>query len=53
MMRHWSREGPPAYIAVATYLGLRAPPPSAETLAGEDLMNLLAAFPGGELRPGP
>jgi hypothetical protein len=47
-MRHWSREGPPAYIAAAAYLGLRKPAPRApDNLEGEDLLNFLTAFPGG------
>ncbi|HUO12653.1 MAG TPA: hypothetical protein VMU37_07845 [Caulobacteraceae bacterium] len=45
-MRHWAREGPPAYIAVAAYLGLRQPRRRADTLEGQDLVNFLAAFPG-------
>jgi hypothetical protein len=49
LMRHWSREGPPAYIAVAAYLGLRsAGARRNEDLGGVDLANFLAAFPGGE-----
>jgi hypothetical protein len=49
-MRHWGREGPPTYIAAAAYLGLRRPRPAAaaDTLEGQDLMNFLGAFPGGE-----
>jgi hypothetical protein len=47
-MRHWSREGPPAYIAVAAYLGLRTPPRPADPLSGDDLLNFLKVFPGGE-----
>jgi len=47
-LRHWRREGPPAYVAVAAYLGLRqvsgAPP---DLFEGQDLVNFLAAFPGG------
>ena len=51
-MRHWSREGPPAYIAAAAYLGLRNEPrPKDEAVTGEDLLNLLSRFPGGELAP--
>lgn len=50
-MRHWSREGPPAYIAAAAYLGLRpAQTTNRDPIAGEDLLNLLNAYPGGELR---
>ena len=49
LMRHWSREGPPAYIAVAAYLGLpRSTSAAAHTIGGEDLMNLLRTFPGGD-----
>jgi hypothetical protein len=44
LVRHWSREGPPAYVAAAAYLGLRKPAPSG-ALEGEDLANFLAAFP--------
>jgi hypothetical protein len=47
LLRHWSREGPPVYIAAASYLGLRkptAPPP----LEGDAVLELLRAFPGGE-----
>jgi hypothetical protein len=48
-MRHWSREGPPTYIAAAAYLGLRRERgPSDETIAGEDLLNVLNTFPGAE-----
>ena len=47
-MRHWSREGPPTYIAAAAYLGLRKPPPASNDLAGEDLLNFLTAFQFGE-----
>ena len=47
-MRHWSREGPPTYIAAAAYLGLRQSQPRAPDLIdGEDLMSLLGTFPGG------
>ena len=46
-MRHWAREGPPAYIAAAAYLGLRREKPAADE-AGEDLLNILSTFPGGE-----
>ena len=50
-MRHWAREGPPAYIAAAAYLGLRRAEPAPDAaLDGEDLLNLLSAFPGGERR---
>jgi hypothetical protein len=48
-MRHWSCEGPPAYVSVAAYLGLRKPAASAGDLLGDDLMNFLKVFPGGEL----
>ncbi|HWF78357.1 MAG TPA: hypothetical protein VN694_14410 [Caulobacteraceae bacterium] len=53
-MRHWNREGPPAYIAVAAYLGLRRQAGSAgQDLAGEDLLNFLTVFPGGaNMSPG-
>jgi hypothetical protein len=52
LMRHWRREGPPAYIAVAAYLGLReSPRRAADLLEGPDLLNLLAAFPGGGAAP--
>ncbi|HXQ46432.1 MAG TPA: hypothetical protein VN806_07440 [Caulobacteraceae bacterium] len=45
-MRHWSREGPPLYLAAAAYLGLRKPSASgADHLEGEDLVTFLAAFP--------
>jgi hypothetical protein len=48
-MRHWRREGPPLYIAAAAYLGLRnASASNASPLQGDDLMNFLRAFPGGE-----
>lgn len=47
-MRHWSREGPPVYIAAAAYLGLRQQKPRApDSLEGQDLLNFLSAFPGG------
>jgi hypothetical protein len=46
-VRHWSREGPPAYIGVAAYLGLRRPSPAAsDVLEGQDLLNFLGAFSG-------
>jgi hypothetical protein len=45
-MRHWGREGPPAYIAAAAYLGLRRRTDRAERLEGEDLVDFLSAFPG-------
>jgi hypothetical protein len=49
LMRHWSREGPPAYIAVAAYLGLRpARGGDNDQCGGQDLANFLATFPGGE-----
>jgi hypothetical protein len=48
-MRHWSREGPPTYIAAAAYLGLRRPQSGpVSTIEGEDLVDLLAAFPGAQ-----
>ncbi len=48
-MRHWRREGPPAYIAAAACLGLRQPRRrSSDALDGQDLVNFLAAFPGGQ-----
>lgn len=48
-MRHWGREGPPVYISAAAYLGLRKPKPkSTEIMEGQDLVNFLSAFPGGE-----
>jgi hypothetical protein len=47
-MRHWSREGPPTYIAAAAWLGLRQPKPAPpDRLEGQDLANFLAALPGG------
>lgn len=46
-MRHWSREGPPAYIAAALYLGLRREKQPRYD-AGEDLLHILSTFPGGE-----
>lgn len=46
-MRHWRRESPPAYIAVAAYLGLRREPIVASD-TGDDLLNILSTFPGGE-----
>jgi hypothetical protein len=47
-MRHWSKEGPPVYVAVAAYLGLRQTVREApDLLDGQDLLNLLGAFPGG------
>jgi hypothetical protein len=49
LMVHWSREGPPAYVAVAAYLGLRRPAPKSERLQGDELLNLLSVFPGGEI----
>jgi hypothetical protein len=54
LMRHWRREGPPAYVAVAAYLGLRqsSERPS-DLLEGADLLNVLSAFPGGSLAAGP
>jgi hypothetical protein len=52
-MRHWSREGPPTYIAAAAYLGLRRERRSYdETVTGEDLLNILSLFPGGERTSG-
>jgi hypothetical protein len=54
LIRHWRREGPPAYVAVAAYLGLREPSRSrTEPLEGQDLINYLAAFPGGAADPQP
>ena len=48
MLRHWSVHGPPAYVAVAAYLGLRkAEPARRDVLEGEDLANFLSQFPGG------
>jgi hypothetical protein len=49
-MRHWSGEGPPAYIAVAAYLGFRGQGRPADTLAGDDLLSFLSVFPGSEQR---
>jgi hypothetical protein len=48
MQRHWARHGPPAYIAVALYLGLNRPRPVAADRLNdpEDLANFLRAFPG-------
>ena len=47
-MRHWSREGPPTYVAAAAYLGLRRERrASDEAVTGEDLLNILNTFPGG------
>jgi len=52
-MRHWSREGPPAYVAVAAHLGLRRSSASSpEPLEGVDLARFLGAFPGGAELPG-
>jgi hypothetical protein len=51
-MRHWSREGPPTYIAAAAYLGLRKSTCDAsDLLEGQDLLNFLGAFPGAEHGP--
>ncbi|HTX50263.1 MAG TPA: hypothetical protein VME40_12840 [Caulobacteraceae bacterium] len=48
LIRHWRREGPPTYVALAAYLGLRQPGRRrADALEGQDLINFLAAFPGG------
>ena len=48
-MRHWGREGPPIYISAAAYLGLRkSKVKPADLIDGQDLENLLSAFPGGE-----
>lgn len=47
-MRHWSREGPPAYIAAAAYLGLRREPRGVPSDDADDLLNVLRTFPGGE-----
>jgi hypothetical protein len=47
-MRHWRREGPPVYVSVAAYLGLRQPGVAAgDVLAGDDLVRFLEAFPAG------
>jgi len=47
-VRHWRCEGPPAYIAVAAYLGLRrGKPKPPDVLEGRDLIDFLSAFPGG------
>jgi hypothetical protein len=43
----WREHGPPAYVAVAAYLGFTQPKPSAEALDLEDLANFLSQFPGG------
>ena len=49
MKRHWVRQGPPAYMAVAAYVGLpRSTSAAAHTIGGEELMNLLRTFPGGD-----
>jgi hypothetical protein len=49
LARHWRREGPPIYISAAAYLGLRKPASSAaDRLEGDDLLNLLAVFPGSQ-----
>jgi hypothetical protein len=46
MVRHWSHEGPPTYVAAAAYLGLRkAKAPASELIDGQDLLNFLGAFP--------
>ena len=48
MQRHWARHGPPAYRAVALYLGLVKPPPSrAETLDTPDAVAAFLASLGG------
>jgi hypothetical protein len=48
MQRHWVRNGPPTYRAVAVYLGLaRGSPPAPDRLNDpQDLANFLRAFPG-------
>ena len=51
-MRVWVRNGPPAYMAVAAYLGLARPRArSADIVSGEDLKTLLQAFPGAVMAP--
>jgi len=51
-MRHWSREGPPTYIAAAAWLGLRRERRAGgDAVSGEDLLNILSTFPGGQARP--
>lgn len=49
MHRHWAVFGPPAYVAVAAYLGLnrKVAPPTARLDDAEGLADLLAAMPGG------
>jgi hypothetical protein len=51
-MRHWAREGPPAYISAAAYLGLRRERPVGDAVSDQDLLNVLNTFPGGEQTPG-
>src|SRR6185312_11605640 len=52
LMRHWSREGPPTYIAAAAWLGLRRERRAGgDAVSGEDLLNILSTFPGGQARP--
>ena len=48
MQRHWAKHGPPAYMAVALYLGFSKPKgPRADRLDDPaDLANFLSAFPG-------
>ncbi len=48
MQRHWAKHGPPAYMAIALYLGLsRLKEPRVDRLDDPaDLTNFLSAFPG-------
>jgi len=51
LTRHWRRDGPPTHVAVAAYLGLRQPVRNGvDALGGQDLVNFLSAFPGGDGR---
>lgn len=46
MHRHWREFGPPAYVAVAMYLGLNKPRRSAEALSDpDDLARFFAELP--------
>ncbi len=49
MQRHWARCGPPAYIAVALYLGLAKPRPAAADRCDDpdSLARFLATAPWG------
>jgi hypothetical protein len=49
LVRYWSQEGPPVHMAAAAFLGLRKPRARPrDSLAGQDLINFLGAFPGGQ-----